>query len=100
MNKREHLLNQLMEEASEIIKVCSKIKRFGLEGKKHSEAPTNKEKLFQEVADFHATLILLELEDIYESNIELEDQLIDKKIIKIHEMLKISQLCGTLIENV
>ena len=56
MNRKELLLSHLMEEAAEVQKVCSKIQRFGLHGKKYEDGLDNKEKLFQEVADFKAIL--------------------------------------------
>jgi len=65
LNKREYLLITLMEEASEVIKVASKMLRFGDDNfHPTSGEGTNREKLQDELNDVFGVVALLQDENI------------------------------------
>jgi len=69
MNDQERLiLDILQEEAAELIMICSKIKRFGMDS--GWDGKSNKEKLVQEMGDVLALITMLNpLYDIQDADI-------------------------------
>lgn len=72
-NNKNLNLTILMEECSEVIKICSKIKRFGIDNHDPETKVTNKEELLNEIGDLHAMLAIVS--DDYEfSHAEIDDR--------------------------
>lgn len=95
MNKREMLLTQAMEEASEVIQALSKCLRFGFLDV--YEDKTNARKLTEEFMDLVAVMSMLEENTGLKLLIPKDaDILIDKKIDKVEKWMKYSEETGHL----
>lgn len=81
----EKLLELLQEECAEVIKACSKVKRFGTDGKhpRDPEAKTNITVLMQEIGDVLAIVDLLYIHKFI--NNEIIQYFIKQKLEKISE---------------
>lgn len=94
MDRVEHLLILLMEEAAEISQRASKALRFGLDETQPDQELTNEERIVQEVTDLTAVIELLKTEGVDLSCHDLAA--IDFKKEKIERYLNYSVKCGTL----
>lgn len=61
---QEECLNILQEESAEVIQAASKVKRFGLDGRKEESEPNNLQNLEQEIGDVLALIDVLIKSDI------------------------------------
>jgi hypothetical protein len=63
---QEERLTLLIEEASEIIYIACKIKRFGFESKDPTrpDSPSNREYLFEELKDLTAVLFAMQTDEL------------------------------------
>ena len=95
MNLRENLLQTLEEEASEVIKECSKANRFGLMDINPKTGITNKHALQDEINDFFAVVVMLVEEGFLDEDFLTEENQ-QGKIQKVQKYLKYSREQGTL----
>ena len=95
MNLREHLLDCLSEEASELIQAAMKINRFGLWGK-YGDGTTNHGKLIAEYSDVLAVMELLREEKIIDCTQGIIRMNIDAKKKKLRNMMARSAEQGNL----
>lgn len=87
MSEREYLIIKLMEEAAELQQACSKALLFGLEDKRNENIPTNEENINLEFNDVLGVARMLgSYVDISE-----EEELIQKKIIKVTRYMEYSR---------
>jgi len=94
MNRREHLLVILAEEASEVQKVIAKILRFGPNS--DYDGITNREKLQNEFNDFLGVAELLKEEGIV---VTRDTNLVIRKQDKVEKFLLDSKRIGTLEDD-
>lgn len=95
MNRTEYILTCIAEECAEIIKVCSKANRFGLDDMHPKTKRVNYDALIEETNDLLGALELLSEEgfdmiDIY------DESAIDNKKDKIKHYMKYSEEKGLL----
>lgn len=100
MNKEKYLLDCLMEECAEIIKLASKSIRFGL-GDRHPhqrKAKINTELLKGELCDLMGVLRKLEECEVYLMPTRFDDsyEKIKAKMVKLDKYMKISREAGHL----
>lgn len=87
MSEREYLIIKLMEEAAELQQACSKALLCGLEDKRNENIPTNEENINLEFNDVLGVARMLgSYVDISE-----EEELIQKKIIKVTRYMEYSK---------
>lgn len=89
MDKEQYYLQLIAEECAEIIQVCSKAARFGIDNYPPKQPDiTNRIRLKEEVNDLLAVLQLLQVE--CNINTELDPELVHKKINKVGKYTKLS----------
>lgn len=96
MNREQYLLVKLMEECAEIIQIASKSIRFGLHNY-HPDVPhgqNNKYHLEQELIDVLAVLTVMYEEELLDSDAEVTDAEISKRIEKLEQYYDISREIG------
>ena len=91
MNRTEHMLIKIAEEASEIVKDAAKAIRFGLADKEPGQDDTNLRRLEREFAQ------LSELSDMMGLLIRDEDK--KASHLKIMKYLEVSRKNGTFVDN-
>lgn len=97
MNKTEHLLTCLIEEASEVQKAAAKALRFGLEDGYPGGDKTNQQDLFDEIVDFNAVVELLDTIGINFSDQREYRDCINRKKKKVVEFMDYAAKTGTLV---
>lgn len=93
MNRTEHLLVVLGEEAGEVAQETSKCLRFGPEEIFPEIGISNADRIILEFNDLLAMMELLEAEGIFKGPLRREDLIAAKKL-KFEKNLKYSQECG------
>ena len=88
MERLDYLLVCMMEECSEIQKLCSKSIRFGLYDFHPERNDSNLNELRQEIIDFHAVLELIEEEAMVTISQIHDRGKIGAKIRKVEKWLK------------
>lgn len=108
MNRTEHLLVCLMEEASEVQKACAKALRFGLDdtyrADNEMELPkwdmTPREEIQHELNDMRGVVALLRHEKVLPELSPQDDVEESAKIAKVEKMMEYAIHEGTLIDEV
>jgi NTP pyrophosphatase (non-canonical NTP hydrolase) len=96
MNRQEHILTCLTEEASEVSKEASKINRFGVNDVHPESKESHVEKL---VAEFHDFLAVYQMAlDELGVDFEINEKLLKRKKEKLENMIKLSKKLGTIQE--
>jgi NTP pyrophosphatase (non-canonical NTP hydrolase) len=95
MNRQEHILVVIAEEASEVAKVATKALRFGLDHV-HGET-TNHQKLVEEFADLVAMVTMIRTFVADDDALRFK-LMIAAKEEKFNKFLEYSKACGTLTE--
>jgi phosphoribosyl-ATP pyrophosphohydrolase len=98
MNKQEYLLDQLMEEAAEVIQAASKAIRFGIFDLWEEKRKTNKEALIDEINDFYGVIKVLQEEGILPYDLN-DAQKVSKKRNKVRQFMRYAKERGTLKED-
>lgn len=102
MNRQEHLIQILQEEAAECIKVASKIQRFGADDidPHRPHALPNATELWQEVCDFIAVAEMLVAAGVIANPHSFAgESLKAAKKAKVEEFLEYSRKRGTLTDD-
>lgn len=94
MNRTEHLLVCLGEEANEVAHMVSKSLRFGLDDKYPEQALLNRERITQELTDLFAVALLLEKEGHF--LLDTSHEAITAKQEKVEKFLAYAKERGTL----
>ncbi len=99
MNKREILLDQLMEEAAEVIQSASKVLRFGVDDHYEGRATTNSQDLRVEIAQFWAFIEELEAAGV-KVRLPVDEfrQVLADKKEKMKKMMEYSRARGVLTD--
>ena len=92
MNRKEHLLNLLMEEACEIAQAANKCVRFTPEHAHYAES--NLDRLKIEIGDLASVIQMLNAEFGFGISLEANEA----KIVRIEKYMQISREMGTLNE--
>lgn len=96
MNRQEHILTCLTEEASEVSKEVSKINRFGADDIHPNSKESHAEKL---VFEFHDFLAVYQMAlDELGVDFEINEKLLKRKKEKLENMIKLSKKLGTIQE--
>jgi len=95
MNRREHLLNILAEECTEVVGRVSKALRFGLDEVQPGQSLSNRQRIMVEVNDVYAILKMLNDEGVIDPTPDMAA--IDVKVAKVERFLEYSRDCGTLV---
>jgi len=98
MNRKEMLLVQLAEEASELAQEVSKCLRFGCTEKMDGHEFNNIERVQNEFNDVYALMRILIGEGVVKAPIIRQNR-ISRKRIKVAKYLAYSKVCGTLIDE-
>lgn len=98
MNRAEHLLVILAEEAAEVAKEAAKCLRFGPDETYAAKGITNAERVVDELIDLLALVEMLQDEKILRQSIFCADR-IDAKKRKVEAHLAYSKQCGTFQES-
>lgn len=96
MNRIEHLLVILGEEASEVTKEAAKCLRFGADN--HYEGKTNRERLSEEINDFLAVVEMLRESDLLSDKYWDMDAM-DRKQAKVESLLNYSKKVGRYVSE-
>lgn len=96
MTVEENLLTTLAEEAAEVIKIISKIQRFGWDRSINETSPTNKSLFISEINDFLAVLEMIEIETESDFSIIGDRDMIEAKINMVERYLGLSKEMGRL----
>ena len=96
MNRLEHLLFIVSEEAAEVAQRASKCARFGVEDKEPGHDLTNEQRIWGEVNDLMGALELL---GEHLGNFGLSREAIDAKKAKVEQFLLYSKNLGTLTDD-
>lgn len=96
MNRQEHLIDCLMEEAAEVIVEASKCQRFSLDQKYIESNHTNRGRLQQEVKDMICVAMLLFQEDILDSYMPTDVEFERKKDKIVNKFMVLSREYGAL----
>ena len=96
MNRLEHLLFIVSEEAAEVAQRASKCARFGVEDKEPGQNLTNEQRIWGEVNDLMGALELLG-EQL--GNFGLSREAINAKKAKVEQFLLYSKNLGTLTDD-
>jgi len=94
MNRTEHILCCLAEEAAEVGHRVSKALRFGLSEIQEGQALTNAQRITQELNDLLAIVELLEEVDVLDRSTDIHA--IDRKKNKVLAHMAYAERCGTL----
>lgn len=94
MNRTEHLLCILAEEATEVGQRVSKALRFGVTEIMAGQEHTNAERIMHEYADLVAAIDMLEADGIIRWPADWS-KLVDAKRAKVERFLEYSKECGT-----
>ena len=100
MNRKEYLLDCLMEEAAEVQQAASKCLRFGFDAynPKDTEHVKNATTLQMELKDLIAVASMLAKDGYIDFKSLLDEVALKNKIDKIERYMNISNKCGTLID--
>lgn len=98
MNRVDHLLVILAEEASEVSKEVAKCLRFGPEEVYKPIGISNAQRVYAELQDLIAVAEMLQVHGILPAELRNEKMIYDKKV-KVEQHLEYSVKCGRL-ENV
>jgi len=96
MNKREHLLTILMEEASEVAQAASKALRFGLNNISPYNQRSNAENILLELAHVKAALKMLVDNGDLQLDAEKNKLDVSDKIKAVNSMMSYSRGIGIL----
>lgn len=98
MTKEQAALLKIIEECSEIQKICSKAMRFGLDSDIQGTKPqTNLQLLNEELLDLHASVIHLE-DNISFRFTRITPKILEQRLERIDKYLKYSQKLGKVNE--
>jgi len=92
MNKLQHLLLKLGEEAAEIIQIASKASQFGLDDVREGQQYTNRQLCHQEIDDILGVLNMLNEECGF--GYEPNSESIAAKQVKVNKYLEYSKQLG------
>lgn len=97
MNRREHLLTILAEEATEVAHAVSKALRFGMEEVKPDLNQTNAERITAEIHDLIAVYDMLRSEGAFKpaAQWDVTERELAAKRKKVVAYLHYSKSCGT-----
>lgn len=96
MDKEQFYLKLIEEECAEIIQVCSKASRFGIDNYHKDLAKSNRIRLKEEINDLFAVLQLLQ--DECNINTEADEYMINEKLYKVEKYKKFSIELGKVHE--
>lgn len=94
MNRLEHVLTVLGEEASEVQQAKDKILRFGMQSCAPGSSSTNMEDLIQEINEFMSVVEILREE--HGIPIVLDPQRMEAKKLKLKTYMRICEEIGTI----
>lgn len=94
MNKQEHLISRLAEEAIEVAKECLKANSFGIDDQYKGMPPIRK-KIVAELNDLFAVVEMLQEEGVLPLSV-VSDRMIDAKKKKVFKFMKYAKKKGTL----
>lgn len=96
MNREEHLLIKIAEEAGEIVQRATKALSFGLNDHHPSQQQNNAKGLVYEFNDLVAVMHMLEEEEVIENPRELQIEQQSLKRAKVEKYLAYSKQLGKL----
>ena len=96
MNRVQHLLVRLAEEASELSQIALKTAQYGVHNKEPGQEATNLQKINAEFNDIIGVIRMLDQEAGL--NISLDEQMISDKIDRVKYFRDIS-VSGGLVQN-
>lgn len=94
MNKQDHLILKLSEEAVEVSKECHKALTFGIDDR-YNRMPSIRQKIVMELNDLFAVVEMLQDEGVLPM-IVVNEYLIDAKKKKVAKFMKYSKKKGKL----
>ena len=97
MDRREHLLCRLGEEANEVAQRVSKALVFGLDEVQPGQPFTNGDRICHELCDLYALVEMLEEAGVLKHVIDID--LIHEKQAKVKQYMEYSKQCGTLTDG-
>lgn len=101
MNRREYLLNKLIQECAEVIQAATKCKEFGMLDIWPIGSTTNEDKLQTEYLELTAVMAMVKEECLAtpEFSVEKSREIMIKKVDKVNHWSEYSRERGCLTED-